>query len=53
MDYLAHSLIAAADFGGTHWGPLCSYWTWAFWAGLVLGFLGIAIGFFMKNDSSK
>lgn len=53
MDYLAHSLIVAADFHGTEWGPLFSYWTWAFWAGSVLGFVGIAIGFFMKKNLLK
>ncbi|AFM25108.1 hypothetical protein [Desulfomonile tiedjei] len=53
MDYLAYSLIAAADFHGTEWGSLFSYWAWAFWVGSVLGFIGIAIGFFMKNDLLK
>lgn len=51
MDYLIHSLISAADYRGTHLDPLCSYWVWVFWAGLVLGFVGIIIGFFMKDDS--
>lgn len=50
---LSVGFIQATCFPEGVLGTACVYWHWAFWAGVILGFVGLVAGFLMKSDPSK